>query len=272
MRNRLRSLTVILIAVLAPLVFSGCFSILHDLNLNKDGTVSVRWRFALSSAFGEMSKMQGGGEQASPVDDLAGADKELQDKYKGVADNVVAKKFEDEHNMGVDVTLTVKKLDKLTAAALPKDELPILPVFDAGKKELVFRFPSSATKKLQADQSGTPAAGEGSTEMNGGDTEAPAMAEGDSTSESTETPAADPGMDQMTQQMTKLFSSSATYDFVLGAGLAPKEAYILKTSDGTKKNLEILQLGEQTMIRFPFLSVLSDKTMEKGFDIVIKLK
>ena len=139
-----------------PFLITGCFNIIHYINVGKDGKVQVRWRMSVSSAFAEMGNMQNAGEEQKPSlgENLAEAKKNISESLKGVADSVDVQKFENDQSQGIDVSLTVKDLATLNAANLPKDEMPIVPIYDAKKKELIFRFTRESTEQLKGGDGG----------------------------------------------------------------------------------------------------------------------
>ena len=57
---------------------------------------------------------------------------------------------------------------------------------------------------------------------------------------------------------------------MLGAGLRPQSARLVSRASGESHELEIIDMGEQSLIRFPFVSYLMEE--QAGFDLVVKLR
>ncbi|MEQ9362614.1 MAG: hypothetical protein RIF32_00140 [Leptospirales bacterium] len=260
--------------VLLPLMISGCFNIIHFVDLGKDGKVQVRWRMSVSSALAEMGDMQGPSETKEPglADGLAEAKKRIQENMKGLAEKVQIRNFKNDRNQGIDVSLTLKGLAALSAAKLPEDEMPIVPAYDAKKKQLVFRFTPESTEPLKgpgeekavSPESGEPGEEDAADEK--GETE-DAM-EPDANEE--ENPMG--GLEKLGEKLGELFSSAASYDIFVGAGFPVKEAFVQDATGKRGQALEVIPLGAVSMIRFPLLGMMSEDGAEEGFDIVVQLK
>jgi hypothetical protein len=85
---------------------------------------------------------------------------------------------------------------------------------------------------------------------------------------------ADPmqGMEQLGEKLGQLFASAATYDIFIGSGFKVREAY-LRDMSGTKRSaIEVIPLGEQSLVRFPLLGMISQDGNQKGFEIVVQLR
>lgn len=264
--------------VLLPFLITGCFNIIHYVNVGKDGKVHVRWRMSVSSALAEMGDMQGGpgaGGQKEPTleENLADAKKEISESLKGLAEKVQVNSFENDQSQGIDVMLTLKGLAGLNANSLPKDEMPIVPSYDAKKKELVFRFTPESTDKLKGageDQEGgeeAPAESDESEETMS-DSKAGDDAMGPDATEE------DPmgGLEQLGDKIGQLFSSAASYDIIVGSGFEVKEAFARDSAGARGNKLEVIRLGEVNLIRFPLLGMISEDDGEDGFEIVVKMK
>ncbi|MCR9141267.1 MAG: hypothetical protein NXI24_03385 [bacterium] len=259
--------------VLLPVMISGCFNIIHFVDVDKDGKVQVRWRMSVSSALAEMGAMQDGPEQDEPglAENLDEAKERIEEGLKGTAEKVAVQKFENDQHQGIDVALTLKSLAAMNEAKLPEDEMPIVPIYDAKKKQLVFRFTPENTEQLKgADEEPEPE----SPEMESKDDADGSMEASDEDAMGPDAGEEDPmgGLEQLGEKLGQLFASAANYDIFIGSGMPVKEAYIRSTSGKRGDTIEIIPLGQTSMIRFPLLGMISDDDSDDGFEIVVQLK
>ncbi len=265
-----------------PFVFTSCFNILHYIDIGKDGSLSIRWRMGVSAALAEMSEQNAEPGKKSMTESLAEAEQEIKAAFGSIAQNIKVMQFKNPQASGLDVQLNVKDPKKLKQDALPEDEMPILPAYDAGKKKLTFRFTQSNTSSLQGEEEQSPTKpmgpkDDGAGEMDdaedsaGGEGEAEGgMAEDDGIEENPYGPGAEDGMAAMSERLGALFGSMATYDIFLGPGVKPKAVYIQTLAGEKVDDLEILKLGEQHLVRFPLLGMMMQ--FEDGFELVVEMK
>ncbi len=264
--------------VLLPFFISGCFNILHYVDVGKDGKVQVRWRMSVSSALAEMGEMQNageGGEQDLGAD-LDEAKKRIQENMKGLAEKLEIKNFQNEQTQGLDLSMTLKSVAALKDAALPEDEMPIIPIFDAKKKQLVFRFTPESTEQLKGGEEEPPAPDEDESEESMSSEDEDSAAEEEESEESMGPGPGDQdpmgGLEQLGEKLGQLFSSAASYDIYVGSGFDVKEAFARTAAGKRVQSIEVIRLGEVSMIRFPLLGMISEDEASDGFDIVVQLK
>ena len=265
MRTKLLRLAVI---GLIPLMISGCFNIVHFIDVGADGKVQVRWRMSISSALAEMGSMnEAPGEQSASLDDdLEEARAEIRESLKGIAEKVQVNKFENDQAQGIDIALTVKSLAGMQSEKLPENEMPIVPGYDAKKKQLVFRFTPESASKLKAP--GGQGEGDEDAEMAEGED----ADEGAEDQESMQGQEGMEGMEQLGEKLGQLFASSASYDIVVGSGFKVKEAYVRTAAGKRGAQIEVLELGSVSMIRFPLLGMFASPEFEEGFEIVVQMR
>ncbi|MCE9599839.1 MAG: hypothetical protein K8S54_17905 [Spirochaetia bacterium] len=244
----------VLICLLACGILSNCFQIMHFIDLKENGTMEVQWSFRFSKALEEMGK----GEKKGGISEgVEKGKKEIPEKLQGLVKNLKVEAIQTDFDSGIQLSFSVPDFSKVDAAKLQNEEFPYLPTLDPKKNQLIFHF-----QPMKKDKKEEPAKPEATKPEPAKDPEK--SAEGESPDET----APKEGMDQMGQQIGKLFLSSVRYQIILGRNLVPVSASV-KQGD-TQKKLEIQRLGEQNLIDLPLFALFGDK--EQPFDLVIQLK
>ena len=222
----LKRILTVLILPLCLLSLSGCFEIIHFLDLNKDGSVKVMWKFSMSNtlmeSMGEMKDKKGAGgdspgDAASDMTDIFNQKNEITKKLGKHVKDLKVTVNKDEYDISQVITFTAPK----SSRALEHENLPIVPLYDAAKKQIVFDF--SSLSKEMADKE-KEKSGEGD-EMN------------------------NPQMEKMGAAML----STARYKVILGSSFNVKSAELVGKKAGTKK-LTVTRLGNQALIDVPFFT------------------
>lgn len=239
MFQRIGALAVL---ILTPLLLTGCFDIIHYLDVHQDGTVSIRWRMSISRSFEKQ-----GAQPTSPADtpdaNMDSAAREYEKQYQGFADSVKANRFKNQYDMGVDVNMRMKNLEHMALAAFREDDMPIVPIYNKKSKELVFRFTQKNTSRL----TGKPPAKPGTPED----------------------PSAE-AMESQNNKLARLFFSTATYDIYMGSGFMIDSVQIRDMDTKETVDSEVITMGNYKLIRIPFLSAMMDH--KKGYEVIIKLQ
>lgn len=245
----------VLVCLLACTLLSNCFQILHFIDLKENGTMEVQWSFRFSKALEEMGK---GDKKGGISEGVEKGKKEIPDKLKGVVQNLKVDVIQTDFDSGIQISFSVPNVAKIDSAKLQSEDFPYIPQLDAKNKQLVFRFqPMKKDKKEEP----SPDAGQAKKREN---PDAPAKPD-----ESTEEqPPKEQNMDQMGQQLGKLFLSSVRYQIVLGKTLTPASAMVRQGE--TQKKVEVQRLGEQNLVDLPLFALYGEK--EQPFDLVIQLK
>ena len=216
----------------ACLLFSGCFQVLHYLDLKENDTVNVIWQFNMSKSLAEQDKEKGkkGGGADSILDKLEKSNTELPKKLKPYVKDLKIKSISDKFLVGISISFKAKKTTKL-----PKEErFPLLPTYNKKKNCLVFKFePDEKAKKKDKEKGKKPNA---------------------------------MGMDKLFESIL----SSARYQVILGTRYVPVKAQIKGRKSGKKYPVTITNLGPQNMIDIPFMSISMKE--KDGFDLIIYLK
>ena len=239
----------------APLVilaaFTGCFQITHFLDLKDNGSLDVQWSFRFSKALDEMKKDESGGISS----EMEKGTKDLPQSFEGIVRDLKMDKFTNEFDSGVRLSFNVPDFAKVDFSKLKEEEFPILPRYDARKKELVFHFSPLKKDEKKEEKEKKP--------------ESPAKAEPRGEGEEPEeTPAADNSADQMGNKLGQLFLSSVRYQIILGKNLRASSVVVKKGTE--EKKVEAQALGEHTLIDLPLFALLGEK--EQPFDLIVRLK
>lgn len=241
--NKSKLINFLAFLILAFL-FQNCFEIVHYVDKNSDGSLRIQWMFSISSAF---SKEKGGQDLG---DRIKSSEQEMKEKMKNIAEDVEFQSVENDYETGVRMNFTIKDPSKTAKVEGMDEGLPILPIWNEAKKQLVFKFTNKdkvPAKKLPAKK--TKKADDG-------------VATEEESSESG-------GAEDPTQKIVTMIMSSASYKIVLGANLKPKKVQMLGLSSKKKVDLEIINLGSISMVKIPFASILMEET--EGFTITVQL-
>ncbi|MCB1303953.1 MAG: hypothetical protein KDK37_06735 [Leptospiraceae bacterium] len=237
----------LLIIVCASLFFANCFQILNYIQFNGDGSLNVVWRFTISKSLAERpasEEEQGDDFQTKMEEARQKVLANLGNKVKDLKAEVV----DTEYDTGMIIAFKVPDRTKMPAleGGTGDDELPAFPIYDAKTNTLKVTFESKEKKEVAEEA--TP-----------GEPSAPSGEPGESSAEGQE-------MDEMGNKIAKMVLSSARYQILI-SGKVPAKA----TSIGTEtKDVEILKLGDQYLIDYPFMSSLTDGS--KKVDLVIQMK
>ncbi len=231
---------------------SGCFSILHFIDLAENGTLSVQWSFRFSKSLEEMGKKQGDKPDASSgglSSEVEKGKQEIPGKLGAVAKDLKVESIQSEYDSGIRVSFSVPQFAKVDFTKVTPEEFPYMPQYVAASRQLIFHFAPVKKDKKEEKPSETPP---------------PVQGDGDKPADQ---PAAE-GADDMGKQIGKLFLSSVRYQIVLGRGLRPVSATIRQ--EGKEKKLELQTLGDQSLLDLPLFALYGDK--ELPFDLIIQLK
>jgi len=222
---------------LFSLLVSSCFDIVHYIQQENNGSLKVKWIFSISSAF---NINPADPNQPSLKQKINTGEQELKNKLKEIVEEFQYKLIENEYEIGVQLEFTVKDLSKVKQIDKVFEEgFPVLPIWKAKKKQLVFQFRNK-------DNSLTPTKEE--------------------LSENSENPSQE---EDPSKKIAKMIMSSASYRVVLGNNFIPKKVFIENPNSNKKQNLDFIQVGDQTHIRVPFMSLLMEN--EKGFDLIVQM-
>jgi len=235
--------------------FTGCFQITHFLDLKDNGTLEVQWSFRFSKSLDEMKKDESGGISS----EMEKGTQDLPQSLGGLVRDLKMDKFSNEFDSGVRLSFVVPDYARIDYSKLKEEEFPILPRFDARKKELIFHF--SPLKKDDKDKEEKPVKQERQPAKREGGEEMPANPE------ETPTPS-DTSGDEMGKKLGQLFLSSVRYQIILGKNLRPASVVVKRAAE--EKKVEAQAIGEQTLIDLPLFALLGDK--EQPFDLVVRLK
>lgn len=229
---------------------TNCFSIMHFLDLQENGTLNVQWSFRFSKALEDMGKKGDKAESGGLSQEVEKGKQELPGKLGSIAKDLKVETLQSDYDSGIRMSFAVPQYLKLDFSKFQEAEFPYMPRYDAAKKQMIFHFtPAKKDKK----------------EEKPAETKMPdAPKEG---SEETSEPATQGG-DDMGKQIGKLFLSSVRYQIVLGKNLKVKSVSV--SQDGVEKKLELQTIGEQSMIDLPLFALYGDK--ELPFDLIVQLK
>lgn len=235
------------------LTFTGCFQITHFLDLKDNGALDVQWSFRFSKALDEMKKDESGGIST----EMEKGTKDLPESFGGIARDLKMDKFSNEFDSGVRLSFTVPDYAKVDYSKLKEEEFPILPRYDARKKELVFHFSplkkdgENAQKEEKPEKRETP----------------PPPSDGDEPASPENTQNENPA-DDMGKKLGQMFLSSVRYQIILGKNLRAGSVVVKKGAE--EKKVEVQTLGEHSLIDLPLFALLGEK--EQAFDLIVKLK
>jgi hypothetical protein len=237
------------------LTFTGCFQITHFLDLKDNGALDVQWSFRFSKALDEMKKDESGGISS----EMEKGTKDLPQSFGGLVRDLKMDKFTNEFDSGVRLSFTVPDFAKVDYSKLKEEEFPILPRFDARKKELIFHFsPLKKDGENEAKKEEKPEKRE--TPPPPGDGEDPSMPDSEQANNNS--------ADDMGKKLGQMFLSSVRYQIILGKNLRAGSVVVKKGAEEIK--VEAQALGEHTLIDLPLFALLGEK--EQPFDLIVRLK
>ncbi|MBL8020021.1 MAG: hypothetical protein JNM27_10185, partial [Leptospirales bacterium] len=229
-------------------LLSNCFQIMHFVDLKENGTMDVIWSFRFSKALEEMGK---GDKKGGLSEGIEKGKKEIPEKLNGIVQNLKVEAIQTEFDSGIQISFAVPNFARVDAAKLQSEDFPYVPSLDTQKKQLVFRF-----QPMKKDKKEEPSPDAGQAKKR----ETPDAPE--------ESPPKEESMDQMGQQLGKVFLSSVRYQIILGKTLKPSGAIVRQGE--TQRKLEVQTLGEQSLVDLPLFALYGDK--EQPFELVIQLK
>ncbi len=244
-RTHLRRVLAPIAIIISALLMQGCFQILHFLNVNKDGTVDVQWRFVVSAAMRQTEKKQaarGGGGGPGGDNPASGMSKNIFDnkgqlkaELEKIATNVVVEDVNTDFDVIMKASFKAKKGARIPAGSKFASGLPIYPDYDAVKKRMVFNFPSDkkAEKKGKDGQ---------------------------------KKPAENP----QAKQLAAMMLSTGRYQIIIG-GVKIKNVYLVTNKGDDKTRVRAIPMGNVTMINFPFLAAMA-KYEDGGLRLVVDLE
>lgn len=235
--------------------FTGCFQITHFLDLKDNGSLEVQWSFRFSKSLDEMKKDESGGISS----EMEKGTQDLPQSLGGLVRDLKMEKFTNDFDSGVRLSFTVPDYAKIDYSKLKEEEFPILPRFDARKKEIVFHF-SPLKKEGKEEKEQKPAKQERQPAKREGGEEMPENPE--------ETPPPENSGDEMGKKLGQLFLSSVRYQIILGKNLRPASVVVKRAAE--EKKVDAQGIGEQTLIDLPLFALLGEK--EQPFDLVVRLK
>ncbi|MCB1327757.1 MAG: hypothetical protein KDK35_21175 [Leptospiraceae bacterium] len=259
--NLLRRVSTSFAALAMLATFSSCINILHVIRTDADGRLRVHWRLTVPA---NLEQQQ---QQATPEnsgDRMQESLSEMQAQVRsrlGQDVEIQGRQIEDGPVRGMALDFTLPGLNTLAAVpqAGEEDKMgAIVPHYDAGARTLTFRFSDETRAELGGPQNDS--AAEPSPD-------APADAQSEAAENEDESGATN---NEPFERIARMMFQSATYDLVLGAGLRPQSARLVSRASGESHELEIIDMGEQSLIRFPFVSYLMEE--QAGFDLVVKLR
>lgn len=240
-------------AVIIPIVFlTGCFQILHFLQLNADRSIDVRWRFTISRGLQEMGKQNQSqaaesGDSGDLMTKLNSSNGDLQKRLGNRVRNLSSRVTQTDKDVVMEVSF--KTNEYINA---PSEEMfDLMPSYNATTKQLAYHFrpekkdeqkPAADEKPGEAGQAG----------QSGPGAQASGEEEGN------------PG-----EQIAKMIMGSARYNIVLAGEYKPTAAYVLM-KNGKKADVVIQTLGPLFYIDFPFMSYLMEA--KEGFDLIVQLR
>lgn len=238
--------------------FTGCFEIIHSLQKNKDNSVDVFWVFSISSNFtkdkdGDAGPpLPGGGINQK----ISNSETEIQEKLKDYVQDLKVQSFENEYEVGIKISYKIKDLKKITKSLGLDEGFPIAPRFTE-KNELVFSFLPDKEKreKMKKKKKKSKPVKEDENPRDN--------------PESDEDESEEPEMNE-NPQMEKMLSSimsSASYMIFLGGEFSPKSSYVLAKKSKKKYPLELLKIGDQTMLKIPYFSLLMEE--KEGYEVIV---
>jgi len=231
--------------ILIPLfLFSGCFEIIHVLNLNTDGTIDVRWRFSMSKMFTENKPSEGGDsadkDPRQKMDEMKG---EIERQIGRSVTNFTSSVTQTDTDLVMEVNFRTRDYVNVKT----DEAFVLMPAYNPQTKQMVFHFKGDEKKAQQNPRQPAQTQGE-----NSGSEEKP-----------------DGGMDEGMKKIGKMILSSARYQIFLGGRYSPDRAYVVLPGN-VRKDLTILPIGNLFLIDFPFMSYMPDD--KSGFDVVIQMK
>lgn len=146
-------INIFLISILSFL-FQGCFEVIHFMQKNSDGTISVFWNFSISSALASDDSMPGvkQDKKESIQDRLKASESESQKKLKDIVQDLDIKTYTNEYEVGFSIKFNLKELGVLSKNLKFDEGFPLLPRYDSEKKILVFNFLPDKEKQKKIKQ------------------------------------------------------------------------------------------------------------------------
>ena len=260
MNRILNRRALILIAALALLgIFSSCVNILHVIRTDADGRLRVHWRLTVPADLQQQQQNAGAENSGDRMQEsLSEMQAQVQSRL-GQDVEIQGRQIEDGPVRGMALDFTLPGLSALAAVpqAGAEDKLgAIVPRYDANTRTLTFRFTDETRAEL------------GGPSNDGAADRSPDTAENEGADQESNESGAE--NNEPFERIARMMFQSATYDLVLGAGVHPQSARLLSRASGESHELEIIDMGEQSLIRFPFVTYLMDE--QEGFDLVVKLR
>jgi hypothetical protein len=238
-----------LIIFILLLSLGNCFEIIHSIQKNKDNTIDVFWIFSISSNLAKDPS-----NPTNPSDQITkkieNSEQEIIEKLGKSIEKLTISNFENEHEVGVKISYSIKDIKLLRTNKEFDEGLPIAPRFTKNN-EMVFNFLPDKEKreKLSKENQNNKKPDSNDPDMN--------------TEESQ--------MFNDSNQMEKIMGtilSSASYMIFLGGEFNPKTAHISSKVTKKKTQLSIIKIGDQSLIKIPFISLLM--TEKEGFEVIVK--
>ena len=261
MKTASHKFTVVLkTAVLFSILFAltGCFEITQVLSWGANDTLDVHWIFRYPKSIEKAGASKGSGNDlAAQIEDTK---KNINNTLGGRVKRLSIKKTETDYDVAQEMSFTVPRYSRLDFAKLAGQDFPFVPMYNAGKKEVVFAFKAMKTEKpAKADDAQAPeATGE----------ETPAEDADSPPTDATQNDSSNQGMDDMGQQIAKMMLSSVRYQVILGDRMNPRRVVIRKGDKETE--IKPVKLGAMTMIDIPLYAVYGDDGA--AFSLVVMLK
>lgn len=237
---------------LIAFVFTGCFQITHFLDLKDNGLLEVQWSFRFSKSLDEMKKDESGGISS----EVEKGTEDLSESFGGQVRDLKMDKFQNDFDSGIRLSFSVPNYAKFDYSKMKEEEFPILPRFDARKKELLFHF--TPLKKDKKEEEHKP---EKKEDKQGGPAGSEPEAE-DKPAEPSE------GADEMGKKLGQLFLSSVRYQIILGKNLKPASVLVRRGTE--ERKVEPQMLADYTLIDLPLFALLGEQ--EQPFDLTVRLK
>ncbi|MCB1170572.1 MAG: hypothetical protein KDK25_09575 [Leptospiraceae bacterium] len=239
----------ILIAVTLSLGATSCFQILNYLQFNPDGSMDVLWRFTIPKAMTEASSQNA--EEQDMGQKLEEARQQIQKELKGSVEDLKVMQIDTEYDSGLAISFHVPDKNKMPRfQELPgKDKLPAFPVYDPATHSLKVTF-----EQEEAAPSEEPA---------NSDPSVPPSPDAESSGDEN----ADSGdMEETGEKLAQMILSSARYQIII-SGAEPSRA---RSMGSETRELEIVPLGKNYLIDYPFMSAIVSERQD--VDLVIELK
>ncbi|MCB1178875.1 MAG: hypothetical protein KDK36_14920 [Leptospiraceae bacterium] len=259
--QKFKLLTIVIVA----LFFQNCFEILHYIDKNQDGSLNIKWMFSISSAFDK--KGNDAGPPAKSGKNLGNriksSEEEIKEKMKNAVEDFKYETIENEYEVGVRMSFKVKDPSKTLAVEEFDEGFPIIPLWKKDKNQLIFKFREDKKKKEKSK----------SKKVKSKKNENSKDEESDSDEEENESEEEDVDEQKKandpTQKIVSMIMSSANYKIMLGDGINPKKVYLMGQTSKKKVDLEVIKFGELSMVKIPFMSLLSDE--KDGFDLILQM-